>query len=279
MRPSIGLVVKRQSNLAQEVAKRVASTLRSLGVDFVVEESVDYPEMADYKKFSLKGELPEKLIVVGGDGTLLHTLLLIQRESPLILGVRAGKRGFLLEVDRYEVEERVKDFVEGRYKIVEYPRLAIYANNEPLPCVTNDAVLTAKMGKMVRLIASVDGHVAMRVDGDGIIVSTTIGSTAHALSAGGPVIDPRLRVNVVVPLNPVQLHLRPIVIPSDSYVEISLTANSNEAYLSLDGQITSELGPGSTVAIGPCAHGVRMARFRRGENFYEKLYTRVLTYW
>ncbi|MEN3000158.1 MAG: NAD(+)/NADH kinase [Acidilobaceae archaeon] len=279
MKDSIGLVVKRESSLALEVARRVVGTLKSLKADFSVEESTDYPELRSYERFSLRGELPEKLIVIGGDGTLLRTLLNIQRESPLLLGIRAGKRGFLLEVDRYEVEERVRDFVEGRYKVVEYPRLAVYVNSEAYPCVMNDAVLLAKMGKMVRLIASVDGYVAMRIDGDGIIVSTTMGSTAHALSAGGPIVDPRLKVNVVVPLNPVQLHLRPIVIPGESYVEISLTANSNEAYLSLDGQVTSELGPGSTVAIGPCNFGVKMVRFKRGENFYERLYTRVLTYW
>ncbi|MEM1712300.1 MAG: NAD(+)/NADH kinase [Acidilobaceae archaeon] len=275
----IGIIVKRESSLAEEVALKVVKVLDSSNVKFLIEENVEYKSLSDYSKFNLQDYVPEKLIVIGGDGTLLRTLLKIQDKTPIIMGVRAGKRGFLLDVERYEVEERVKDFLHGRYKVIEYPRLSVYANNRKLYCILNDSVVISKMAKMVRLTVSIDGQTAMRIDGDGVVVSTTVGSTAYGLSAGGPIIDPRLNVILVVPLNPVQLHLRPIVIPGDSLIEISLTAQSNEAYLSLDGQIVEELRPGSTIAIGPCPISVRIARFRWWENFYEKLYTRVLTYW
>lgn len=279
MGDTIGIVIKPNSSLAEEVARRVIAVLEELGAKFAIEESVSYEGLEVYERFSLKGAAMERLIVIGGDGTLLRTVMAFQDRTPAILGIRAGKRGFLLEVDRYEAEDRVRDFVAGNYKIVEYHRAAIYANNRKLPCVLNDAVISAKMGKIIRAMVSIDGQVAMRVDGDGVILSTTAGSTAHALSAGGPVVDPRLRVNVIVPMNPVQLHLRPIVIPADSLVEVSMMANSNEAHLFLDGQVSEELIPGSTVAMGSCEHGVRIAKFRWWENFYERLYSRVLSYW
>lgn len=279
MGETIGIVVKPNSSLAEEVARRTIAVLEELGVKFAIEESVSYEGMETYERFSLKNASMEKLIVIGGDGTLLRTVMMFQERTPVILGIRAGKRGFLLEVDRYEAEERVKDFVAGKYRIMEYHRAAVYANNRRLPCVLNDAVIAAKMGKIIRAMVSIDGQAAMRVDGDGVILSTTAGSTAHALSAGGPVVDPRLKISVIVPMNPVQLHLRPIVIPADSLVEISMMANSNEAHLFLDGQVAEELIPGSTVAMGPCEHGARMAKFRWWENFYERLYSRVLSYW
>jgi NAD+ kinase len=275
----VGLVVKLGSAIAEETAVRVTRTLEAHGVRVLVEEAVDYESLSMYPKFSLRGEVPEKLIVVGGDGTLLRTLLRLQGETPIIMGVRAGKRGFLLDVERYEVEDRVKDFIRGEYKIVVYPRYAVYANGEKLACILNDVAVVSKMAKLVRLNVSIDGYPAMRVDGDGVVVSSTVGSTAYSLSAGGPIVDPRLDVLIVTPLNPVQLHLRPLVIPSSSRVEVSVTPQSNEAYLNLDGQIVRELRPGSLVAVTPCESKVRMARFRWWDNFYERLYTRLLQYW
>ncbi len=276
---AIGLVVKLGSAIAEETAVRVTRVLESHGIKVLVEESVDYESLLKYPKFSLRGNVPEKLIVVGGDGTLLRTFLKLQGETPIVMGVRAGKRGFLLDVERYEVEDRVRDFIRGEYKLVTYPRYAVYANGQRVACILNDVVVVSKMAKLVRLNVSIDGYPAMRVDGDGVVVSSTVGSTAYSLSAGGPIVDPRLSVLIVTPLNPVQLHLRSIVVPSNSRIEVTVTPQSNEAYLNLDGQIVKELQPGSIVAVTMCEAGVRMARFRWWDNFYERLYTRLLAYW
>ena len=275
----VGLVVKLGSGVAEETALRVVRALERYGVGVLVEESVDYESLSRYPRFSLSRDVPERIIVVGGDGTLLRTLLKLQGETPIIMGVRAGKRGFLLDVEKYEVEDRVEDFVKGNFKLVTYPRFTVYANGERIACILNDVAIVSKMAKLVRLSVMIDGYPAMRVDGDGVVISSTVGSTAYSLSAGGPIVDPRLDVLVVTPLNPVQLHLRSIVIPSGSRVEVSVTPQSNEAYLNLDGQIVRELRPGSLVAVTRCDAPVRMARFRWWDNFYERLYTRLLAYW
>lgn len=273
------MVVKLGSGVAEETALRVVKVLESHGVKVLVEESVNYESFSRYPRFSLSDYVPDRLIVVGGDGTLLRTLLRLQRETPIIMGVRAGKRGFLLDVERYEVEDRVRDFIRGEYRVFTYPRFTVYANGERIACILNDVAVVSKMAKLVRVTVSIDGYPAMRIDGDGVVIATTIGSTAYSLSAGGPIVDPRLDVLVVTPLNPVQLHLRPIVIPSSSRVEVSVTPQSNEAYLNLDGQIVKELHPGSLVTVTRCESGVKIARFRWWENFYERVYTRLLAYW
>ena len=275
----VGLIVKHGSVIAEETALRVVRALESHGVKVLVEESIGYESLSAYPRFSLQGSVPGKLVVVGGDGTLLRTLLRLQGETPVIVGIRAGKRGFLLDVEKYEVEDRIRDFIRGEYKLVVYPRYSVYVNGEKIACVLNDVAIVSKMAKLVRLNISIDGYPAMRIDGDGVVISSTVGSTAYSLSAGGPIVDPRLDVLIVTPLNPVQLHLRSIVVPSHARVEASVTPQSNEAYLNLDGQIVRELQPGSLVALTMCDAGVRMARFRWWDNFYERLYTRLLAYW
>ncbi len=280
MGEEVGLVVKKGSSIAEELALKICERLEDYGIRVYIDASSDSERLASYDAFDIGEWSPSKVIVVGGDGTLLRTFLRLgERESPLFMAVKAGKRGFLLDVERYEVNERLADFLKGNYKVHVYPRYRVYREGEPVGCVFNDAVVTAKLAKMARLQVSIDGEFAMNIDGDGVIVSTTAGSTAYSLSAKGPVIDPRLDVVVITPLNPVQLYLRPIVAPSTSRVDIDVSAHSNEVLLSLDGQITVDIEPGSNVSVTRCKSPIRIARFRWWEMYYERLYTRLLTYW
>ncbi len=276
----IGLVVKRGSNLAEETASKIVKLLEENGYDIVVDVTVDAPSLQGYKRFDISEWSPDKVIVVGGDGTLLRTFLRLgERSSPVFMTVKAGKRGFLLDVERYEVEERLRDFIEGRYKVYTYTRFTVYLNGEKKGCIFNDAVVIAKHAKMARLQVQIDGEIAMNIDGDGVIIASTAGSTAYSLSAGGPIIDPRLDVLVVNPLNPVQLYLRPIVIPSSSTVMVNVSPQSNEMIISLDGQIIFEVPPGSNIVVSRCESPIRIARFKWWEMYYERLYTRLITYW
>ena len=275
----VGLVVKNDSSIAEKAALRVASFLEERGVRVLVDNSVKYESLSSYSRFSVEAAPLERIIVVGGDGTLLRTFLRLRRGSPLFMGIKAGKRGFLLDVERYEIEDRLSDFLRGAYRVVEYPRIRVYVGGSERPCVFNDVTLLSKMAKLVRLKIYIDGHLAMNIDGDGVVVSTTAGSTAYSLSAGGPLIDPRLDVTIITPLNPVQLHLRPIVAPGDSFIDVEVSQSSNPLYMNLDGQIAEEVGPGSYISLRRCESRIRIARFRWWENYYERLYTRLLSYW
>ena len=277
---AVGLVVKRESSLAEETALRIVKFLEDRGYDILVDVTVDSPRLNGYPRFDVSRWSPEKVIVVGGDGTLLRTFLRLgEKESPIFMAVKAGKRGFLLDVERYEVEERLRDFVEGKYKVYTYTRLSVFLNGEKKGCIFNDAVVVAKNAKMARLQVQINGEIAMNIDGDGVILATTAGSTAYSLSAGGPIIDPRLDVVVVTPLNPVQLYLRPIVAPSQSRVRVDVSPQSNEMILSLDGQVIYEVPPGSSVTVERCKSPIRIARFKWWEMYYERLFTRLITYW
>lgn len=277
---SAGLVVKRGSSIAQEIAGIVARELEEKGVKVLVDSSVEDDVLEGYRRFDVSHDPPEAVVVVGGDGTLLRTFIRLgERESPLFMTVKAGKKGFLLDVERYEVRERIADLVEGRFKEVVYPRFRVYLDGEAKACMFNDTVVTANNAKVARIHVLVDGEFAMNVDGDGVVVSTTAGSTAYSLSAGGPVVDPRLEVLVLTPLNPVQLFLRSIVVPQNSRITLEASVYSNPLILNVDGQNIYELSPGGIVDIESCRSPVRIARFRWWEGYYERLYTRLLAYW
>ncbi len=276
---TVGVVAKPNSVVAEKVAYRAVRKLEDLGVKVLVENETanSYHSLKNYEKFTLNNP-PPKTIIVGGDGTLLRSIMKMKDPSKtLIMAIRAGKRGFLLDVESYEVEERVEDFVYGDYRIVEYPRFAAYYPGGS-NCVLNDAVLVMDKAKLVRLSVYVGGERIMGIDGDGLVISTTVGSTAYSLSAGGPIIDPSLQVMVLTPLNPVQLYLRPIVLPITSIVDVEVKHNSNPLYLVLDGQEIYPLSPGDIVRVMKCDSIVRLARFKWWENYYEKLYTRVFSY-
>lgn len=278
---TIGIVAKPGSSVAEESTHRVLKLLDSVGIPAVIEEDTarHYESLQGYPTFRLDSDPPEKIIVIGGDGTLLRTFMLLSRPDSVVMGIRAGKRGFLLDVEQYEIEDRVRDFISGEYRVEEYTRAEVFRGEKPLGCVLNDAVLITKMSKMVKLSVYIDGERAMGIDGDGVIISTTVGSSAYSLSAGGPVVDPRVEVFVVTPMNPVQLFLRPIVAPYDSVIEIEVTPGSNELHLSLDGQVIVDINVGDIVTVKRCDKPVRIARFKWWENYYERLYTRLLTYW
>ena len=277
----IGLVVKPGSSMAEETAGRVVKVLESLGIEPVVSEETrsSYESLGKYRSFSLEEGPPEKVIVVGGDGTLLRTLMRLGNPESVVMGVRAGKRGFLLDVEQYEVEARVRDFVEGRYVVVEHGRLQPLVFDREHRCALNDVVMVGKNAKMVRLSVYLDGEKALNIDGDGVIVATTLGSTAYSLSAGGPIIDPRLDAAVITPLNPIQLHLRPLVVPTSYTIEIEVSPGSNDLSIVIDGQEYYDLGVGDVVSIRRCPWPARIARFRWWEGFYERLYARLLSYW
>jgi len=280
MAETIGLIVKKDSSIAEETAIKIVRLLKDMGFNILVDITVDSEALNAFDRFDISEWSPDKVIVVGGDGTLLRTFLRLgERESPIFMTVKAGKRGFLLDVERYEIKERIIDFIEGRYRVYSYPRYRVYLNGDSKGCIFNDMVLIAKNAKMARLQVAVDGEFAMNIDGDGVIVATTAGSTAYSLSAGGPIIDPRLDVIVINPLNPVQLYLRPIVVPSQSKIDIDVRPQSNDMILSLDGQIVFNVEPGGTIAVEKCDSPIKIARFKWWEMYYERLYTRLITYW
>ncbi len=275
-----GLVIKKGSSKAKEVAEEVIRCLRENNVEIYIEEDVA-TELSSLvcKVFSLREPDVDFIVVIGGDGTLFRALHKLGNADIPILTVRAGRRGFILDVDPYEVSERLRDFLRGKYFTKEYFRLKVLINgSEKTPSAVNDVVLMTTgtyRTKIGRLIIMRNHHSIYNIDGDGVIVATPLGSTGYSLAAGGPVLDHDLDAIVVTPLAPIQLGIRPVVLPSNAEIHIKVRSDSPPLLLSIDGQVNVEVMPDSIVKVFKDERRFKLVRFKAGW-LYERLTSRIM---
>ncbi len=196
-----------------------------------------------------KQEIPEEmvdsmdlLIVLGGDGTLLSSVRLLQGKEIPILGVNLGSLGFLTIVQVAEFEEALTNTLKGKYKIDERLLLKGIIFDEKGKVIVEEHVLNdvvvnkAALARIMDLKLEVDGDFVSDYKSDGLIISTPTGSTAYSLAAGGPIIFPSTNVLVITPICPHSLTNRPIVICSDSEIEITLNKMHTDVFITFDGQ-------------------------------------------
>ncbi len=217
-----------------------AFTLEPIPYSITLENSLD--------KFYLHIEKKEfvdsidLLLVLGGDGTLLSSVRLLEGKSVPILGVNLGSLGFLTIVQVDEFEQALKNTLEGDYQIDERLMLEgkIYDENGKVLVeehVLNDVVVNkAALARIMDLRLMIDGDFVSDYKSDGLIISTPTGSTAYSLAAGGPIIFPSTNVLAITPICPHSLTNRPIVICSDSEIEISLNKMHTDIFITFDGQ-------------------------------------------
>lgn len=204
-----------------------------------------------------EGELAKAadlLVAVGGDGTMLHTARMAAAEGVPVLGVNRGRLGFLADVGPDRMLESVDDALEGR--CLPETRMLLEAqvqfNGQQISALALNDIVVAKRetGRMLDLRTWVDGTYVNTHGGDGFIVSTSTGSTAYALSCGGPIVHPSLAAIVLVPICPHTLSDRPIVVGAESIVEIELADRFEaRAQVVCDGMVLSELEPGERLRV------------------------------
>ena len=194
------------------------------------------------------------LVAVGGDGTMLHTARMAAAEGVPVLGINRGRLGFLADVGPDRMLESVDDALEGR--CLPETRMLLEAqvqfNGQQISALALNDIVVAKRetGRMLDLRTWVDGTYVNTHGGDGFIVSTSTGSTAYALSCGGPIVHPSLAAIVLVPICPHTLSDRPIVVGAESIVEIELADRFEaRAQVVCDGMVLSELEPGERLRV------------------------------
>jgi NAD+ kinase len=236
-----------------------------------------------YPVFNLGGDRVDVVIVVGGDGTILRTLHLLGDMDTPVITIRHGKRGFLADVPPYDYAIAIDRLIEGRYVVHEYMRLETRCRGvERIPYALNEvAVVTSSRarGKVCRLrvMRYQEGRVegVLSVVGDGVIVATPVGSAAYSLAAGGPVVDPLMRVMLVTPLAPISLCSRPVVLPESSTVLVEISGDSHEVELYVDGVMVALREPGDSVEVLKAPKPARVIRFFY-EDFFSKVFERCL---
>lgn len=209
----------------------------------------------------------DAVVVIGGDGTILLCVQGMKVQRPLI-GINKGEVGFLADLEPEEAFSFLKELKPG-FPVERRMRIDLSINGKPLGTALNEAVIvTSRPAKMLRFSVLVDGVLAEQFRGDGLLISTPTGSTAYAMSAGGPIVDPRIEGFLLVPLAPYMLSSRPHLISASRTVVINLEA-SKPAHLVLDGQQTIDFGSEVTISVNRSAEPAQFIDVNR--NFFSKV--------
>lgn len=194
-------------------------------------------------------------IVVGGDGTLLNAARSLVDFQVPILGVNLGRLGFLADVSPSEIPHRLEEVLAGQFHEEERSLLHAQIIRDERAVTHSDAlndvvVHKRDVARMIELETYLDGRFLNAYRADGLIISTPTGSTAYALSGGGPIIHPSLEALVLVPICPHTLTHRPIVVSNGSEIEIRVNAsNITHTQVTCDGQVSLPLKPGDHILI------------------------------
>lgn len=204
-------------------------------------------------------------IVAGGDGTLLSVARAAVPRGVPILGVNLGSLGFLTELQPDELYDGLQKVLSGAYSIEERQALRVRHRRgrrvRSEHAVLNDAVITkSALARMITLDVRVDGEDVATYTSDGLILSTPTGSTAYNLSAGGPILDPRMEAVVIAPICPHTMTYRPLVVPGSARVEVTLESDKEPVHLTLDGQVGFPMEHGDIVAVDTHPRPVLLVR-------------------
>ncbi len=217
---------------------------------------------------SMRDEGVELLISVGGDGTVLRNIAKMKDPLP-VLGINMGTLGFLVDVEPEDAIDAIEEVLYG-FSYTERMRVDVYLNGEILDTATNEvAIMSAKPAKIIQFEVWVDECLLDEMRADGVVFATPTGSTAYAMSAGGPIVNPRVNAIVVVPVAPFKLSSRPWVIPSDSEFTVRLTA-SKEAVVAIDGQKSYRIRPEDVVKLKKSKFPARFVKVSDA-CFYERV--------
>ena len=248
-----------------------------LAVERLEHLGVDASEMHRDTSAELKGA--DLVLTLGGDGTFLAGARLAAPQGIPILGVNLGRLGFLTELETEDLEDGLRRFLDGDYRIEERTMLEVNLLREGRKVVQavglNEVVVEhAGEARILRLEIDVGGQAVGVIDADGAIVATASGSTAYALASGGPILEPTLEDLVLVPMSPFALTVRPIVFAPRQ--DVTLTVVRGPGEMRVDGTRHGHgVATGDSVRCGAYPRRLMVVRFSPPEAFYKRLATKL----
>lgn len=260
------VVTHRQLSTSGTEVKEIVDQLRSNGFTVALHDTPEIPVFSSSNGPAIDPDT-EIVVVLGGDGTILHAAELVKGTNVPIVGINMGHVGFLAEFESFQIEDAIAKIAARDYSIDERVIASVDVwlpgANEPLrDWALNDVTLErADRGKMVELSISVDDVEMSSFGCDGVIVSTPTGSTAYAFSAGGPIIWPNVDALQLVPLAAHALFARPLIIGSRSTFTLDISQESgSEGWICCDGRRQRGIPRGSRVVVKQSPNSLRLAR-------------------
>ncbi len=274
----VGLITKVEDERVRRTVRSLLRYLEDRGIPFAAENecaTVLPQEELDIRDRESLCASCDLIIVIGGDGTLLNAARALVEKDVRLLGINLGRLGFLTDVSRHEMTKRLDDVFEGRFQEEERFLLRATLIRDDREITRNDALNDVvvhrwRTARLITLDTYVDGSFVTTQRADGLIVSTPTGSTAYALSGGGPILHPALNAIVLVPICPHTLSNRPIVMNADGEVEIVISGARDSAQLTCDSQTTLELVVNDRIALRKKEIGIKLIH-PAGYDYYATL--------
>lgn len=239
----IGIFLKKNDLRVRAVVAEIIPWLKSRNVEFFLDKgSADnYPMDVATASPELLSARVDAVIVLGGDGTLLHATRLFGANGVPLIGINLGSLGFLTEVKLDEMYAALECLLSGKYEIEERMLLSVEVVRDGVVVsqylALNDAVINkGALARIIDLEVSVGAQPVLHTRSDGLIIATPTGSTAYSLSAGGPILYPTLEAVIIAPICPHSLTNRPLVIPERLKLEVCLR-RGQDVMLTVDGQV------------------------------------------
>ena len=218
----------------------------------------------------------ELILTVGGDGTILRAAQVAFPGQTPITGINLGKLGFMTELSAEEAKDKLPALLKGKGWLDERAMLeAEFSATESEPSRTfyalNDVVVArGAVARVVYVEVSIDGELLTTYKGDGVIVATATGSTGYSLAAGGPILHPRAKEFLLLPVMPHLSPAYPLVLPATAVVKLWLTT-THQATLSVDGHINLPLSSGAVITVRHSSNTGRFLRIHPEASFYSSL--------
>ncbi len=252
----VGLFARIGSDLVQESLRAVNTFLRNRKIEVFLEDTAAVMLGHEGSAFS-RGEIGgmvDLVIAVGGDGNMLGAARELAPHGVPLLGINRGRLGFLADVSPDEIELRLDEVLSGQHQIEEHYLLEgeiTDGDNIQLSSALNEVIVhSAAVARMIEFNLFIDDVFVYNQFSDGLIISSPTGSTAYALSAGGPIMHPSLDAMALIPMFPHSLNSRPLVVPGGSELRIELGARyGGDAKVSFDSQMEFQMTPGESVRV------------------------------
>jgi NAD+ kinase len=267
------LVAHPRRQEAHDVAADVVDKLEAAGIEvtMVPDEAAAVDLRAGHGVIPADPARPadgcELVCVLGGDGTILRGAEMSRGSDAPLLGVNLGHVGFLAEAEREDIAATVQHIVDRTYTVEERTTLEVTAQVDGNPVYQSWAlnevtVEKANRGRMLEVVAEIDGRPLTTWGCDGVVVATPTGSTAYAFSAGGPVVWPDVEALLLVPISAHALFARALVLNPDCTVAIEMADKRTSAVMFCDGRRTHEIAPGDRIEVSRSQLSIRLVRLR-----------------
>ena len=281
----VGFVVNVQKDRAPQLTASLTASLRKRGIEFFCEEE-NAERLGMPAGDAARFQSADLCVVLGGDGTMLRASRILGNSEVPLLGIHLGSLGFLMENLADEAKAALDSALTGDIEVTPRIRLRVrvFSGSEdervsPSPrydvLALNEATVSrGLLSRIIELKTCIDGFPVTCYRADGVIISTPTGSTGYSLSAGGPILAPSLDAIAVTPICPHTLAQRPLVIPGESHIELTLLPGSSEVILSIDGQQSCPLEAFDRIRIEAAATRTLIVR-NRNVDFFSILRSRL----